>query len=193
MASLIWTSVFFFLIAELFVTLVLVIPVPRKIRNYLARKVISPLKLGERLSKPILFVGIGLVFAFLESYFAHGRIVARMVEEYGGTSWVHRGDPHTAHDHMHDKERKYKAERNMYLAGFSFTLLFVIGRLTQLMQESVELEAECERITSSNAGQAVDSAVADSGSKKKEKKGKDTSTNIEMKTIRKSGDDKKKD
>ena len=28
----------------------------------------------------------------------------------------------------------------MYLAGFALTLLFVIGRLLQLMQESVELE-----------------------------------------------------
>lgn len=54
-----------------------------------------------------------------------------------------------AHDriyHGHDKERKFRAERNMYLAGFALTLLFVIGRITQLMQESVELEEETDRV-----------------------------------------------
>ena len=40
----------------------------------------------------------------------------------------------------------YKSERNMYLAGFALTLLLVIGRITQLMQESVQLEAETERV-----------------------------------------------
>ena len=47
--------------------------------------------------------------------------------------------PHVMH---HEKEKKYKAERNMYLTGFALTLVFVIGRICKLMQEHVELENE---------------------------------------------------
>eukprot|EP00538_Stauroneis_constricta_P009328 CAMPEP_0119554670 /NCGR_PEP_ID=MMETSP1352-20130426/7080_1 /TAXON_ID=265584 /ORGANISM="Stauroneis constricta, Strain CCMP1120" /LENGTH=183 /DNA_ID=CAMNT_0007601285 /DNA_START=60 /DNA_END=611 /DNA_ORIENTATION=- len=139
MASIIWTSIFVFLICELLLTGLLVIPVPRKIRNFIASKIFQ-LQLGEKLSKYILFIGIGLVFAILESFISHQRIVDRMSEYGDGGGYDHHHHGHK--EHIHDKERKYKTERNMYLAGFAFTLLFVIGRITQLMEESVELEKQ---------------------------------------------------
>lgn len=62
----------------------------------------------------------------------------------------HHGYNHHAADHFYpslmDKERKYKCERNLYLSGFALTLLFAIGRLTTLLQESVELHDEMERL-----------------------------------------------
>lgn len=64
--------------------------------------------------------------------------------------------------HQIDKEREYKTERNMYLAGFALTLLFVIGRITDLMQEHVDLEDDLERIRLS-AKPAVDSSTGESG------------------------------
>ena len=142
MASLVWTIIFAFLILELAVTLILVVPVPRKIRNVLASKIFQ-LDLGARLRKPLLFIGIALGLALVESYFAHQRIMSRMAEESSEGNW---SPQHERHFHLQDKERKYKSERNMYLAGFALTLLFVIGRITQLMQESVQLEAETERV-----------------------------------------------
>jgi hypothetical protein len=142
MASLVWTIVFVFLLLELALTFILVVPVPRKIRNFIAREIFQ-FNIGGRLAKPILFIGIALAFALVESYFAHQRILTRMGEEQeAGIS----NAQHERHFHGHDKERKYKAERNMYLAGFSLTLLFVIGRITKLMQESVELEEETDRV-----------------------------------------------
>ena len=44
------------------------------------------------------------------------------------------------------KEKEYKAGRNMYLVGFALTLLFVIGRITELMQEHAELEGRIENL-----------------------------------------------
>jgi hypothetical protein len=142
MASFVWTSVFVFLCLELLLTLILVVPVPLRIRNLLAREIFK-FHLGDRLKKPIMFVGIALGMALLESYFTHQRILARLAEQHGAEA-LHHGH-HNSH-YFHDKERKYKSERNMYLAGFALTLLFVLGRITQLMQESVELEAECDRV-----------------------------------------------
>lgn len=143
MPSLIWGAVFLFLLLELAVTVVLALPVPRKIRNFIAREIFK-FNLGNRLAKPVLYIGITLSLALLESYLTHRRIVSRMEDEHnaGISSIPH----HDAIYHTHDKERKYRAERNMYLAGFSLTLLFVIGRITTLMQESVELEEETERV-----------------------------------------------
>lgn len=91
---------------------------------------------------PVIYIGLALFFALLESYYSHRRLVNRMMEEHGVSNYA----PHEMVFHPHDKEHKYKAERNMYLAAFSLTLLFVIGRITTLMQESVELEAETERV-----------------------------------------------
>jgi heme/copper-type cytochrome/quinol oxidase subunit 1 len=143
MASLVWTTIFLFLLLELALTFILVMPVPRKIRNFLAKEIFK-FNLGERMRKPILFIGVALSFALVESYVAHQRILARLEQEkdMGIPSQI----SHDRYFHGHDKERKYKAERNMYLAGFTLTLLFVIGRITTLMQESVELEEETKRV-----------------------------------------------
>jgi hypothetical protein len=146
MASLIWTTVFGFLVLELILTAILVVPVPRKIRNFLAKE-INKFQIGERLAKPILFIAIALTFALVESYFTRQRILARESEEIAaGMMLSMTAREHDKMFHSGDRERKYKSERNMYLAGFSLTLLFVIGRITQLMQESIELEEECDRV-----------------------------------------------
>ena len=148
MASLIWGGIFIFLLLELAVTFVLTLPVPRKLRNWLARNIIFRLELGTKLAKPTLFVGLALALVLVDSYFAHARIVQRMHDEHAaaGGSLTAGMMAHDAVYHTFDKEKKYKAERNMYLAGFSLTLLFVIGRITTLMQESIESEEEMDRV-----------------------------------------------
>jgi len=168
MPSLIWGAVFLFLLLELAVTVVLALPVPRKMRNFLAREVFK-FNLGDKLTKPVLYIGIALGLALLESFMTHRRLLTRMEDEHNsGISSI----PHDAVYHTHDKERKYKAERNMYLAGFSFTLLFVIGRITTLMQESVELEEETERVRKfvgdSKQADAKQTQAATAGDKKKD-------------------------
>ncbi|KAL3915602.1 MAG: hypothetical protein SGILL_005573 [Bacillariaceae sp.] len=61
-----------------------------------------------------------------------------------------------------DREKQYKTERNMYLSGFAIALLFVIGRITDLMQEHAELETELEnkRLAASPAVQASSAGFA---------------------------------
>jgi B-cell receptor-associated protein 31 len=152
MASLVWMSVFLILAIELVITLILVVPVPRKIRNLIAKKIFK-FDLGDRLKTPIMFIGIALGLALMESYFTHQRIMTRIIEEQeaGVTA-----PSHHSHDYfypgLHDRERKYKSERNLYLAGFALTLLFVIGRLAVLLQESVELHEEIDRVEAMTTG-----------------------------------------
>lgn len=226
MATLIWRAIFAFLVCELVLTCILVLPVPRKIRNYLARKIFW-LQLGERLAKPILFIGTALALALVESFWTHQRLLDRLliVEEEklaleilsrkggaggeyyygggggsgGGGGALKLGSSAAMTMTHHDRERKYKSERNMYLAGFALTLVFVIGRITQLMEENVELEEECDRlqhrqrqppvVPSSKHGGGAETATTSANYDDKAT----TTSEVEMKAIRKKPDEKKKD
>ena len=172
MASLVWMSIFGFLAAELLLTLILVMPIPLKISARCARfaqkgpvffqsftKLVS-----KRMKNPTLFIGIGLGLALAESLYMHQHILARIQEERRdnnnnrtaggyGSSYVDYFYPG-----MHDKERKYKSERNIYLAGFALTLLFAIGRIVTLLRESVELHEETERLEKALASSSSSSS-----------------------------------
>ena len=143
MRSLLWTAVFGLLVVELCLTLILVIPVPRKIRSMICNGV-SRLELKKRFKTPLVAIFFALVFAVLDTAMFLGNIYTQKEEEKA---------LHTGHDALNVidrhllKEREYKAGRNMYLAGFALTLLFVIGRITDLMQEHAELEGKIETLT----------------------------------------------
>lgn len=138
---------------EVAVTILLVIPVPRKIRNAMARTV-GRLNLGERLSTVGYFVAMVLFAALVESITSVRNIEERQRMEHqtqplGGS---------VNHDRIfHDmaRQRKFRSERNMYLAGFALTLVFVIVRLCKLMQESVEYEEEVDRLTNAASNAAT--------------------------------------
>mmetsp|Transcript_28705 Transcript_28705/g.111997 ORF Transcript_28705/g.111997 Transcript_28705/m.111997 type:complete len:87 (+) Transcript_28705:547-807(+) len=43
-----------------------------------------------------------------------------------------------------DRERRFRAQRNLYLAGFALTLLFVIIRLVQMIRSNTSLKEEVQ-------------------------------------------------
>ena len=131
MATLLWSSIFVFLIAELVFTLILVIPVGPSARNWICRKVFK-WKLEDHFRTPLIGIGIGLSLAMLDC-----------ISSLNYLFEIQREDGHL---HMLDREKEYKTERNLYLCGFALTLLFVIGRLLHLMEEHVILEDEYEQV-----------------------------------------------
>jgi len=154
MASITWTCVFILLIVELVVTFILVVPVPRRFRNAIARNCIFKFHLGERFSKILGFIAVALILALAESYFSVQRLMEKVqgMEEQDLTMVGGHGH---GHGHHHEKQKLYKAERNMYLAGFALTLLLVIGRILQLMQESVEDQLHCATTTTTGDNSAL--------------------------------------
>jgi len=117
-------------------TLVLSIPAPRKIRNGVCR-VATKLQLKERLKPYLWGIGVALGVALFDCL----SLLNFILEDERESKYSHHMYGGSAHDHLHhQKEKEYKTERNIYLAGFALTLLFVIGRITDLMQEHVELE-----------------------------------------------------
>lgn len=144
MRSLLWTTVFVFLMAELALTLILVIPVPRKIRNWICLKV-SKMELKKRLKMPLMGIFFALLFALLDTINFLSQIYKREDRERDGEN-NNSGIVGNAIDRHLIKEKEYKAGRNLYLVGFALTLLFVIGRITELMQEHAELEGRIENL-----------------------------------------------
>eukprot|EP00529_Nitzschia_sp_RCC80_P035342 CAMPEP_0113466414 /NCGR_PEP_ID=MMETSP0014_2-20120614/14258_1 /TAXON_ID=2857 /ORGANISM="Nitzschia sp." /LENGTH=183 /DNA_ID=CAMNT_0000358633 /DNA_START=134 /DNA_END=685 /DNA_ORIENTATION=- /assembly_acc=CAM_ASM_000159 len=129
---------------ELVTVAILSLPVPRPARNWICREC-SKLDLKKQLEPVLQAIGVGLVVAIVDGvnnllsileFEKRDDILLEDTRRYygdGGYESVAR---------RLDKEIEYKIERNLYLAAFAFTLLFVIGRLTDLMQEHAELEDE---------------------------------------------------
>jgi len=137
MRSLLWTGIFCLLILELGLTLILVIPLPRKLRNWVCLQV-SKLELKKKLRMPLMGVFLALVFALMDTTNFLAQIYT--TKDDAGNGLQNSIDRHLT------KEKEYKAGRNMYLVGFALTLLFVIGRITELMQEHAELSGKIENL-----------------------------------------------
>jgi len=158
MRSLLWTGVFVVLLVELALTLLLVIPFPRPLRNKLCR-LVSRLELKKRLRVPLRGLFFVLLLALLDTAMFLTTIYDTKKERGDGgadgaaASADFRNNPIERHLL---KEKEYKAGRNMYLVGFSLTLLFVIGRITELMQEHSELEGKLENLRLATSIVAMD-------------------------------------
>ena len=146
MRSLLWTGVYILLVVELCFTAILVLPIPNKFRNKIVLSV-SKLDLKQKLQPLFLGIFIALVVALLDTSVFLSNIYSQKQEDYPLHSEHHRHDYHNNSIDRHLlKEREYKAGRNLYLAAFALTLLFVIGRITELLQEHAELAGKIENL-----------------------------------------------
>lgn len=131
-------AVFIFLCIELVITLILVLPLPRIVRRLIARGILK-LNLGPRVRFVSQFILFGLAFAFVDSIQTLNRLTARESEPSIAASL----DPRQAGmDRSMERQRKFRAERNIYLSAFALTLLFVIARIVELLQENTKFEDE---------------------------------------------------
>jgi hypothetical protein len=140
------------------------------------------LNLKKRLQTPLLFVGLALTLALLDCFSFLQLIFEREQEGHELPVQAYTGNEGVMH--QLDKEKEYKTERNIYLAGFALTLLLVIGRLTDLMQEHADLEDDLEKIRLSSKP-VDDSATTTTGEA--------GVVEIEMKPIKKKPVEKKND
>jgi len=139
-----WTGVFCLLVVELGVTLILVIPFPRSIRNWIVLQV-SKLELKKRFWVVLTGLFLVLCFALLDTAHFLSQIYATKETPGDGGPGIHLPGGKTIDRHIL-KEKEYRAGRNLYLVGFALTLFFVIGRITDLMREHAELSGRVENL-----------------------------------------------
>lgn len=110
MASVVWMAVFFLLMFELVIAAILVLPLPRFIRKFIARKIFT-YDLGRRVRFISNFIVLGLILAVSDavSTLRHLELKDGKAEESGSY-----GDPRTGYvNASFDKQRKFRAERNV--------------------------------------------------------------------------------
>jgi hypothetical protein len=140
MPSVVWTAVFVLLVVELFVVAILTLPWPHRVRRFIAKKVCL-LRLGPRLRVVAQWILFALIAALAESINTMARLQSR--EDKPAGSGHNSIDPRGSYIEVSmEKQRKFRSERNLYLAGFALTLLFVIKRIVELMEQTVELEED---------------------------------------------------
>eukprot|EP00190_Bangiopsis_sp_CCMP1999_P007492 CAMPEP_0198725236 /NCGR_PEP_ID=MMETSP1475-20131203/2581_1 /TAXON_ID= ORGANISM="Unidentified sp., Strain CCMP1999" /NCGR_SAMPLE_ID=MMETSP1475 /ASSEMBLY_ACC=CAM_ASM_001111 /LENGTH=169 /DNA_ID=CAMNT_0044486979 /DNA_START=250 /DNA_END=759 /DNA_ORIENTATION=- len=84
----------------------------------------------------VRFLILGLALGVFESL----QIIRRLQDKTEGLN-----DMYAALSVSQKKQRMFRAERNLYLAGFCLTLIFVIQRLIQLAVENSDLSYEIEK------------------------------------------------
>jgi hypothetical protein len=142
MASVVWSGLFLFLVFELAIVAILVLPWPSRVRRYIAAKV-HLLKLGPRLRVVAQWILLALFAAIAESINTLTRFHIR--EEQPADSGENAMDAQAGYIEVSmEKQRMFRAERNLYLAGFALTLLVVIKRIVELMEFSHNLEMDRE-------------------------------------------------
>lgn len=110
MASVVWMGVFVLLMLELFITAILVLPLPRAVRKFLARKIFN-----YNLAKNIRFFSNFVVLALILAV-SDAVSTIRQLEQKEGSSnkkGVSYPDPHTGFATDLTKQRKFRAERNV--------------------------------------------------------------------------------
>lgn len=112
MASVVWVAVFVLLMLELFITAVLVLPLPRIVRRFLARKIFN-YNLAKRVRFVSNFIILGLVLAVWDAITTLRHLqgkeestgeAALGAMSVGGNGYISAS---------FDKQRKFRAERNV--------------------------------------------------------------------------------
>ncbi|MBN3300073.1 BAP31 protein, partial [Amia calva] len=135
--SLQWTAVATFLYAEVFATLLLCVPF------------ISPTRVGVRVmglallveSPPSSLISHLVKFSFLPLPLSLAD-AGREVRKYSVTEKVDLTNNPTAVEHIHMK--LFRAQRNLYIAGFALLLWFLLRRLVTLLSQQACMIASNE-------------------------------------------------
>lgn len=147
MASIVWMSVFCLLCVELVITFILVVPVPASVRRAIVRA-IRRINVGPTVKFAVKWIMLMLVGAVIESVTTLQRLTKREQEPVNQHPSSAGMDARSGYVEMSfEKQRKFRAERNLYLSGFALTLLLVIARIVQLMQDGVTAEEERDHVT----------------------------------------------
>lgn len=110
MASVVWMAVFFLLMVELFITAILVLPLPRIIRRFIAKKIFT-YDLAKRVRFISNFIVLGLLLAVSDAITTLRHLEHK---EESGEAGAGYDDSRVGYIGVSfDKQRKFRAERNV--------------------------------------------------------------------------------
>ena len=123
MFSLVWTSVFFFLVAEIATLMLLLIPLPQFISKNLIKAI---RKIASNKTLFIILIVL-LSLACVESVRTQLSAAKKLKATGTATENINTIMAHTM--------EKFRSQRNTYLSGYSLFLLFAIWRVAAILDQ----------------------------------------------------------
>eukprot|EP00179_Madagascaria_erythrocladioides_P031275 CAMPEP_0198341912 /NCGR_PEP_ID=MMETSP1450-20131203/50230_1 /TAXON_ID=753684 ORGANISM="Madagascaria erythrocladiodes, Strain CCMP3234" /NCGR_SAMPLE_ID=MMETSP1450 /ASSEMBLY_ACC=CAM_ASM_001115 /LENGTH=170 /DNA_ID=CAMNT_0044046973 /DNA_START=71 /DNA_END=583 /DNA_ORIENTATION=- len=142
MKSIIWGLVFVILCIELGVLAILCAPLPWGVRKTIARFLHNN-GIAKKFKVSMYYLMVAISLAVVDAVM---RIRALEGREETGDPDAAQGLGGTLNA-QYLKGQRYRAQRNLYLAGFVLTLLFAIKRIIELVVNEIALRDEIKRIS----------------------------------------------
>jgi len=128
-------------VAEMFLCLLLIMPLPIALRRSLLNTLSSP-SVRHQFRTTSLIVGVVLVAFFVvdvnESF--------RWLEKSRQTQQHSMPNPSHLQEYYQQLAQYFRSQRNYYLSGFSFFLLLVLNRFIHVLSESLKQHQDAETL-----------------------------------------------
>ncbi|KAK5663521.1 hypothetical protein OQA88_3951 [Cercophora sp. LCS_1] len=173
--TLYFTLVFMLLVLEMAMVVVLMIPVrPLTFR----RKIYDFISENPIVGKLMHFLRIAFVFIAILFVDSVNRVYRVQIELVTATENSQQGGRAAVlgHERLEVQSRKFYAQRNMYLCGFTLFLAIVLNRLFVLNVDNLKLEEKIVDFKTKGDGQTADSGEVSKLKKQLESKEKDLQT-----------------
>mmetsp|Transcript_18070 Transcript_18070/g.37506 ORF Transcript_18070/g.37506 Transcript_18070/m.37506 type:complete len:155 (-) Transcript_18070:1386-1850(-) len=141
MATVVWTAIFLLLCVELFILLLLCAPLPFRLQSGIAKFLVDT-KLARKMRTAMWYLTLAVTLGVVEALQTIYKLEAP-VEKAEDPMMGHNLVSVTIHEY---KIRKFRAHRNLYLAGFVLALLFALNRIVHLLSNEAMLKREIHRL-----------------------------------------------
>ncbi|KAG5997080.1 hypothetical protein E4U43_002740 [Claviceps pusilla] len=145
--TLYYTLVFFLLVIEMTLFMLLLIPLPFTAK----RKVFTFISENPLVSKVMHWLRITFVFILILFIDSVNRVYRVQLEVIAAGEQTSKGPAILGHERLEVQARKFYAQRNMYLCGFTLFLSLILNRMYHLMLDNMHLEAKVKAFESNKS------------------------------------------
>ncbi|KAG6009751.1 hypothetical protein E4U21_001500 [Claviceps maximensis] len=145
--TLYYTLVFFLLVTEMAMFMLLIVPLPFTAK----RKVFSFISENPVVSKVMHWLRITFIFILILFIDSVNRVYRVQLEVIAAGEPTSKGPAILGHERLEVQARKFYAQRNMYLCGFTLFLSLILNRMYHLMLENIHLVAKVKAFESNQS------------------------------------------
>ncbi|KZZ93768.1 receptor-associated protein [Moelleriella libera RCEF 2490] len=134
--TLYYTLVFFLLVLEMALFMLLLIPLPFTAK----RKVFTFISENPIISKVMHWLRITFIFILILFIDSVNRVYRVQLEVMAASEQTSKGPAVLGHERLEVQARKFYSQRNMYLCGFTLFLSLILNRMYHMILDNMHLE-----------------------------------------------------
>ncbi|KAK2590244.1 Endoplasmic reticulum transmembrane protein 3 [Conoideocrella luteorostrata] len=145
--TLYYTLVFFILVIEMGLFMLLLIPLPFTAK----RKVFTFISDNPIISKILHWLRITFIFILILFIDSVNRVYRVQLEVLAAGEQTSKGAAVLGHERLEVQARKFYSQRNMYLCGFTLFLSLILNRMYHMILENMHLEDKVKAFESNKS------------------------------------------